>query len=98
MVSATLIALNLLEGDVQFTTQLFLTHSQKCSAQANPIPNMYIDGIVVGNLEISLNLIILSHNFILLLFAAIFPKVATKNVQIPLSSIILRAFTFWTCR
>ena len=57
-----------------------------------------IDGIVVGNLEIPLNLIILSHDFILLLYAAILPKVAPKNVQIPVSSIILLAFTFWACR
>ena len=77
-----------MEGGVQFTTQLFLTRSQKCSAQADPFPNMYIDGIVVVNPEISLKLIILRHDFILLLFAAILPKVAPKNVQITVSSII----------
>ena len=49
---------------------------------------MYIDGIVVVNPEISLKLIILRHDFILLLFAAILPKVAPKNVQITVSSII----------
>ena len=64
------------------------------SAQTDLFPNMHIDGIVVGNPEISLNLIILSHDFILLLYAAIFSKVAPKNVQISVSSIILLAFTF----
>ena len=49
---------------------------------------MYIDGSVVVNPEISLNLIIVSHEFILLLFAAILQKVAPKNVQITVSSII----------
>ncbi len=49
---------------------------------------MYIDGIVVVNPEISLDLIILSHDFILLLFAAILPKVAPKSDQITVSSII----------
>ena len=49
---------------------------------------MYIDGIVVFNPKISLNLVILSHDFILLLFAAIIPKVAPKNVQITVSRII----------
>ena len=97
-VDTTLILLNLLEGEFQSTTQLFLTRSQQCSAQADPFPDMHIDGIVVGKPQISLNLIILSHDFILLLYAAILPKVAPKNIQIPLSSIILLAFTFWACR
>ena len=87
-VSTTLRFPNLMEGGFQFTTQLFLTRSQKCSAQADPFPNIYIDGIVVVNPERSLNLIILSHDFILLLFAAISPKIAPKNVQITVSSII----------
>ena len=62
--------------------------------QADPFPNMRIDGIEFGNPEISINLIILSHDFILLLHAAILPKVTPKNVQILVSSDISLAFTF----
>ena len=56
---------------------------------------MHIDRIIVGYPEISFNLIILGHDFILLLCNAMLPKVAPKNVQILVSSIILLAFTFW---
>ena len=66
-----------MEGGVQFTTQLFLTRSQKCSARADPIPKIYIDGIVVVNPEILPNLIILSHDFILLL-SRLYTRVAAE--------------------
>ena len=56
---------------------------------------MHIERIIVGYPEISFNLIILGQDFILLVCNTMLPKVAPKNVQILVSSIILLAFTFW---
>ena len=55
---------------------------------------MDLYGITVVNVEISFNLIILSHGFSHL-YGTLLPKAEKGNVQILQRSIISLVFTFW---